>query len=66
MTQTTLINNLAAYFIVGWGTEASPTKSPYLFTTPFTRVNANGSVTKGGVSVGVFQVDLGQRDAQQA
>jgi len=58
----------AAYYITGWGTEASKTRSPYVFTPAFTKTDpTTGKTSSGGVSLGVLQVDLSQNQplAQQ-
>ena len=54
----------AAYYVMAWGTEASKYKNPYVFTPAMTKTTVIDGITKttrGGTSLGVFQIDLGVR-----
>jgi len=67
MTLSTAQTRFAAYYVTGWGTEASKTKSPYVFTPAFTKTVIENGVTKtiaGGISLGVLQIDLSQRPGE--
>ena len=51
MALTTAEQRFAAYFAMGWGTEASKTKSPYIFTPAYSKPGGSS----GGISLGVYR-----------
>lgn len=68
-TQTQIISantrRFLAYYAMGYGTEVSKQKGPYVYTPAFTKTNSSGKTVSGGVSVGITQIDFSQRPTER-